>query len=135
MLFIGNELLSVMKNFTSRFLFTIILFSLFTQSCHNKEAIIQNLSHRWAIEKGFRNEKETDSLSGLYFQFSKTGEVTTNLNGQDERLTYKLNGEDIIEIIGSELIFLNIIELSETKLILQTDLQGYNFKFEMGKEK
>lgn len=124
-----------MKNFTSRFLFTIILSSLFIQSCHNKEAIIQNLSHRWIIEKGFRNEKETDSLVGLYFQFAKSGEVTTNLNGQDERLTYKLNGEDIIEIIGSELIFLNIIELSETKLILQADLQGYNFKFEMGKEK
>ena len=132
---IGNELLSVMKNFTSRFLFTIILSSFFIQGCHNKEAIIQNLSHRWAIEKGFRNEKKTDSLTGLYFQFAKSGEVTTNLNGQDERLTYKLNGEDIIEIIGSELIFLNIIELSETKLILQTDLQGYNFKFEMGKEK
>ncbi|MEY3323266.1 MAG: hypothetical protein RLZZ417_2849 [Bacteroidota bacterium] len=124
-----------MKNIPFRFLFTIILSSLFIQSCHNKEAIIQNLSHRWIIEKGFRNEKETDSLSGLYFQFGKTGEVTTNLNGQDERLTYKLKGEDIIEMTGSTEIFLNIIELSETKLILQTDLQGFKFKFEMLKDK
>ena len=124
-----------MKNIPFRFLFTIILSSLFIQSCHNKEAIIQNLSHRWIIEKGFRNEKETDSLSGLYFQFGKTGEVTTNLNGQDERITYKLKGEDIIEMTGSTEIFLNIIELSETKLILQTDLQGFKFKFEMLKDK
>lgn len=124
-----------MKNIPFRFLFTIILSSFFTQSCHNKEAIIQNLSHRWIIEKGFRNEKETDSLSGLYFQFGKTGEVTTNLNGQDERLTYKLKGEDIVEMNGSTEIFLNIIELSETKLILQTDLQGFKFKFEMLKDK
>ena len=124
-----------MKNFTPRFFTIICLVSFFIQGCHNKEAILNNLSHRWLLDKGFRNEKETDSLAGLYFDFNSSGEVTTNLNGQDERLTYKLNGEDIIEIIGSELIFLNIIELSETKLILQTDLQGYNFKFEMGKEK
>lgn len=124
-----------MKNISFRFLLTILLSSLFIQSCHNKEAIIQNLSHRWIIEKGFRNEKETDSLSGLYFQFGKTGEVTTNLNGQDERLSYKLKGEDIIEMTGMTQIFLNIIELSESKLILQTDIQGYNFKFEMVKVK
>jgi len=124
-----------MKNISFRFLLTILLSSLFIQSCNNKEAIIQHLSHRWIIEKGFRNEKETDSLSGLYFQFGKTGEVTTNLNGQDERLSYKLKGEDIIEMTGMTQIFLNIIELSESKLILQTDIQGYNFKFEMVKVK
>ena len=134
MFLIGNELLSVMKNIPSRFLFTIILSSFFIQSCHNKEAIIQNLSHRWAIEKGFRNEKETDSLAGLYFQFSKTGEVITNLNGQDERLSYKLDGEDIIALAGTEGVFLNIMELSDTKLVLKTDIQGYTFKFVLLKE-
>jgi len=104
------------------------------QGCHNKEAILNNLSHRWLLDKGFRNEKETDSLTGLYFDFNKSGEVTTNLNGQDERLTYKLNGEDIIELAGTEAIFLNIMELSETKLVVQTDIQGYTFKFVMLKE-
>jgi hypothetical protein len=57
------------------------------------------------------------------------------LNGQDERLTYKLDGEDIIELAGTEGVFLNIIELSETKLILQTDIQGYMFKFVLLKDK
>jgi hypothetical protein len=123
-----------MKNIPSRFLFTIILSSFFIQSCHNKEAIIQNLSHRWAIEKGFRNEKETDSLAGLYFDFNTSGEVTTNLNGQDERLSFKLDGEDIIALAGTEVVFLNIMELSETKLVVQTDIQGYTFKFVMLKE-
>ena len=134
MFLIGNELLSVMKNIPSRFLFTIILSSFFIQSCHNKEAIIQNLSHRWAIEKGFRNEKETDSLAGLYFDFNTSGEVTTNLNGQDERLSFKLDGEDIIALTGTEVVFLNIMELSETKLVVQTDIQGYTFKFVLLKE-
>jgi hypothetical protein len=87
------------------------------------------------LDKGFRNEKETDSLTGLYFDFNKSGEVTTNLNGQDERLTYKLNGEDIIELAGTEAIFLNIMELSNTKLVVQTDIQGYTFKFVLLKEK
>jgi hypothetical protein len=56
------------------------------------------------------------------------------LNGQDERLSYKLNGEDIIELAGTEVVFLNIVELSETKLVVQTDIQGYTFKFVMLKE-
>ena len=124
-----------MKNFTPRFFTIICLLSFFIQGCHNKEAILNNLSHRWLLDKGFRNEKETDSLAGLYFDFNTSGEVTTNLNGQDERLTYKLDGEDIIELAGTEGVFLNIIELSETKLVLQTDIQGYTFKFVLLKNK
>ncbi|MFZ4376447.1 MAG: hypothetical protein ACOYN9_08825, partial [Saprospiraceae bacterium] len=65
-----------MKNIPSRFLFTIILSSFFIQGCHNKEAILNNLSHKWLLDKGFRNEKETDSLAGLYFDFNTSGEVT-----------------------------------------------------------
>ena len=124
-----------MKNFTPRFFTIICLLSFFIQGCHNKEAILNNLSHRWLLDKGFRNEKETDSLAGLYFDFNKSGEVTTHLNGQDERLTYKLDGEDIIELAGTENVFLNIMELSETKLVLQTDIQGYTFKFVLLKDK
>lgn len=124
-----------MKNVTPRLFILICILSFFIQGCHNKEAIFNNLSHRWLLEKGFRNEKETDSLAGLYFDFDTSGEVTTNLNGQDERLTYKLDGEDIIELAGMEGVFLNIIELSETKLILQTDIQGYTFKFVLLKDK
>lgn len=124
-----------MKNFTPRFFTIICLLSFFVQGCHNKEAILNNLSHRWLLDKGFRNEKETDSLAGLYFDFNTSGEVTTNLNGQDERLTYKLDGEDIIELTGTEGVFLNIMELSETKLVLQTDIQGYTFKFVLLKDK
>ena len=124
-----------MKNFTPRFFTIICLLSFFMQGCHNKEAILNNLSHRWLLDKGFRNEKETDSLAGLYFDFNTSGEVTTNLNGQDERLTYKLDGEDIIELAGTEGVFLNIMELSETKLVLQTDIQGYTFKFVLLKDK
>jgi hypothetical protein len=124
-----------MKKVTPRFFTLICLLSFFIQGCHNKEAILNNLSHRWLLDKGFRNEKETDSLAGLYFDFNTSGEVTTNLNGQDERLTYKLDGEDIIELAGTEGVFLNIIELSETKLVLQTDIQGYTFKFVLLKNK
>jgi hypothetical protein len=124
-----------MKNFTPRFFTIICLLSFFMQGCHNKEAILNNLSHRWLLDKGFRNEKETDSLTGLYFDFNTSGEVTTNLNGQDERLTFKLNGEDVIELNGTESLFLNIVELSESKLVLQTNIQGYTFKFELLKEK
>ena len=124
-----------MKNFTPRFFTLICLLSFFVQGCHNKEAILNNLSHRWLLDKGFRNEKETDSLAGLYFDFNTSGEVTTNLNGQDERLTFKLEGEDIIELSGTGGVFLNIIELSETKLVLQTDIQGYIFKFVLLKDK
>jgi hypothetical protein len=123
-----------MKNFTPRFFTVICLVSFFIQGCHNKEAILNNLSHRWLLDKGFRNEKETDSLAGLYFDFNTSGEVTTNLNGQDERLTYELEGEDIISLAGTEGVFLNIMELSETKLVLQTDIQGYTFKFVLLKE-
>lgn len=96
---------------------------------------MKNLSHRWVLDKGFRNEKLTDSLAGLYFEFNKSGEVTTNLNGQDERLTYKLDGEDIIELAGTEVVFLNIMTLSEAKLVVQTNIQGYTFKFELLKDK
>ena len=124
-----------MKKVTPRFFTIICILSFFIQGCHNKEAILNNLSHRWLLDKGFRNEKETDSLAGLYFDFNTSGEVTTNLNGQDERLTYKLDGEDIIELAGTEGVFLNIIELSETKLVLQTDIQGYTFKFVLLKNK
>ena len=124
-----------MKKVTPRFFTLICLLSFFIQGCHNKEAILNNLSHRWLLDKGFRNERETESLAGLYFDFNTSGEVTTNLNGQDERLTYKLDGEDIIEIAGTEGVFLNIIELSETKLVLQTDIQGYTFKFVLLKNK
>ena len=124
-----------MKNFTPRFFTIICLVSFFIQGCHNKEAILNNLSHKWLLDKGFRNEKETDSLTGLYFDFNTSGEVTTNLNGQDERLTFKLNGEDVIELTGTEAVFLNIVELSDAKLVLQTNIQGYTFKFELLKEK
>jgi hypothetical protein len=50
-------------------------------------------------------------------------------------LTFKLNGEDVIELTGTEAVFLNIVELSDAKLVLQTNIQGYTFKFELLKEK
>lgn|GEM_PF-632208 len=133
---IENHLLSNMNTFLPRFFTFLFFLSFIMQSCHNKEAILNNISHKWLLDKGFRNEKETDSLTGLYFEFKQSGEVVTNLNGQDERLSFTLKGEDIIELNGTtEGIFLNIKELSESKLVLQTDLQGFNFKFELLKVK
>jgi hypothetical protein len=122
-----------MKNLTLLILGCLGISSFFMLSCVNKEAIIRNLSHKWILETGFRNDKETASLSGLYFHFDDSGEVITNLNGQDERLTYSLIGEDIIEMLGSAEIFMNIVELSDSSLILQTNLEGYTFKFKMAK--
>lgn len=87
--------------------------------------------HQWIIEKAFRNEKITESLSGLYFDFQRGGELATNLNGADERLKWVLQGEDVLALEGQEKVFLHIASLSDSTLVLDTKLQGYNFRFQL----
>ncbi|TNE61969.1 MAG: hypothetical protein EP344_05435 [Bacteroidetes bacterium] len=85
------------------------------------------LSGRWELANGFRNGKETETLSGTYFQFDTDGNMITNLPvGPEQLMPYKLE-KNIIRQQTTPPVEYEVQTLSDTSLVLGLELRGMQF--------
>ena len=84
---------------------------------------------RWELREGFRSGRPTESLDGLYFEFGEDGRLDTNLPVGPGEARYELQGNTIRQSGNPADLIYTIQELSDTAMILSTDLRNVNFRF------
>lgn len=101
--------------------------------CEDEKTKQQSLlTGRWDLVRGFRNDKETETLAGTYFRFEAEGKMQTNLplGANEEAMGFTLDKNEIIQS-GPMPIRYTIQKLTENELILVLELRGMQFEMHM----
>ena len=88
---------------------------------------------RWEIQEARRNGQATESLEELYFEFFQDGKMTTNLLGVPETASYDLEENELRQRDSQMDIDYQIEELTDSLLVLTTNLRDYDFRFRLHK--
>lgn len=120
-------------------LFFAVLFFV-TTSCNNdpndeNPKFEENqLVGRWEIVEAFRNGKKTETLTDTFYEFSKEGQMTTNLTptATEENFPYQFTGSEIKQEGGAETVF-KVENLNDTSLTMSMMIMKFPFKLVLAK--
>ncbi len=96
---------------------------------HTPELIVG----KWELQKATRNDRETESLTNLFFEFTEEGRIRTNLIGKEDGGLYTIEDKLVQQREGIVDIDYTINQISDSLLILSTTLRGFNFQFWLGR--
>lgn len=83
---------------------------------------------RWEVHKALRNQKETETLAGTYFEFKADGKMQTNLPvGTEEPADYTVQKNEIVQNSTPPISYL-IQNVSDSALTLGLELRGMEFQ-------
>lgn len=105
----------------------LLLFSCEDESKANQSSLIG----RWEIVKGFRNQKETETLSGTYFRFNDDGRMQTNLPiGPEEPMEYAVSHNEIRQKSSPPVKYI-IQSITDSTLVIGMELRGMQFEMHL----
>lgn len=88
---------------------------------------------RWELFRGFRNQRETETLQGVFFQFGADGKMITNLPVGAESLTdYELKKNEIYQNSPQPVVY-KIQSVTDTTLVLTMEMRGVLFEMQLRK--
>lgn len=118
---------------SSLLLFCIASF-LFLPACDDKPATPPvSVLGRWELAKGFRNKKETETLTGVYFNFDGNGKMQTNLPvGSENPTDYELKKNEIRQKSPQPVTYM-ILSASDSTLVLALEIRGMPFELHLKK--
>ena len=93
----------------------------------------ENLVGRWQLKQAFRNDQPIETMSDLYFSFTTEGNMETNMPTVEGTATYAVSGDKIEQRNDQAQLEYQIEELTETTLILNTQVESFKFRFAMEK--
>ncbi len=93
---------------------------------------VEQLNGSWLVAKATRNGQATETLDGLYFRFSDSGQLSTNLLGSDVETPFELSGDKIMQK-GTQPLEYKIEKVDTKELVLSTTLQEMDFKLTLEK--
>ena len=109
---------------------TSLLIGLFLFACGNEEKFSQNaLLGNWELVNATRDGRRAPSVEGAYFNFLEDGTLQTNIASSPETATYKVEGMVIQQRESRFEIDYTIEELTDTSLVLITELRNAQFRF------
>ena len=89
------------------------------------------LEGRWELVRGFRNQRETGTLSGTYFQFGSDGKMITNLPvGPEVPMEFELSKAGIRQK-GTPPVEYDIRSHTDTSLVLGLTLRSMQFELHL----
>lgn len=108
---------------------------LFAACTEDLEQTRQSLNGRWELSQAFRNQKQTEMLSGVYFQFEAGQSMRTNFpaSGEDAAPFDLLSRDEIVQQFPVQPVHYKIKSLSDTTLVLTTELRGALFELQLVK--
>jgi hypothetical protein len=83
---------------------------------------------RWEVIHAFRDQVPTESLTGLYYDFSAAGQLQTNMTGTEESYVYTLEDRQLAQREGGLDADYEVDKLSTDTLILRTELRRKKFR-------
>ena len=92
------------------------------------------LTGHWQVTKAVRNGQETKTLDGLFFDFSETGTIKTNLLGGETESPFELSEGKIMQK-GTNPLTYSVDELTDSQLVMNATIQGFDFALTLAKVK
>ena len=112
------------------FLFSVIACTEVSQEDNTQEYLIG----RWEIQEASRNDRPTESLERLIFEFFEDGNMNSNLTGSTQESKYTLEGM-LVKQTGSPMDSdYTIEEISDSTLTMNTNIRGQIFRFRFLKQ-
>jgi hypothetical protein len=91
------------------------------------------LNGHWSIFKAFRNQKQTETLDGVYFNFGENGKMLTNLPvGPEVETDFDFN-KNTIRQKGPKVLEYKVVQVSDSILVLGIELRGMPFELHLHK--
>lgn len=119
----------IMKRPTT-FQIASLFIALFLFACGNEEKFSQNaLLGHWELVNATRDGRRAPSVEGAYFNFLEDGTLQTNIASSPETATYTIEGTVIQQRESRFEIDYTIEELTDTSLVLTTELRNAQFRF------
>lgn len=110
--------------------FLILLGILSFTYCKNEQANAAELIvGQWSLQEATRDGEPTPLLKDLYFHFTGDGNMETNLPVAPGQASYLLEGKKITQKGESGEIAYTIQSISDSVLIIATELQDTPFRF------
>ena len=89
------------------------------------------ITGRWELFKGFRNQKETETLQGVFFEFGADGKMSTNLPvGADVPTDYEVKKNEIHQKSPQPVTYF-IQSATDSMLILTMEMRGMQFEMQL----
>lgn len=90
------------------------------------------LEGRWELAMAQVNGEATDRLEKLYFVFLPDTSLQTNILGSEQNFKYQVDGPHIKQLSSPEVEYL-MQELTDSSLVLQTEIRGATFDMFLGR--
>jgi hypothetical protein len=91
------------------------------------------LQGRWEIQNAYRNGQPTQTLEGLFFEFTEAGIMKTNLPISAENAGYELDDGIIRQIDADEPLQFEILSITDSTLTLGSEIRDFDFRFVMNR--
>jgi hypothetical protein len=124
---------------SSNFFFTILMATFIMLSCQSEspksaEMNKSDLLGRWEISKAWRNGKQTETLTGTYYEFDENGIMKTNLTPttMEQSYEYSFSGNEIKQK-GEPNITYTVDSLTANFLAINMTINNFPFKLELNK--
>lgn len=87
----------------------------------------------WELVKGIRNQKETETLQGVYFQFDADGTMMTNLPvGSEVPVEFELKKNEIHQKTPQPIVYF-VQSATDSTLVLTMEMRGAQFEMYLRK--
>jgi hypothetical protein len=93
-----------------------------------------DLIGHWEISKAWRNGKQTETLTGTYYEFGEDGNMKTNLTPttMEESYGYSFSGHEIKQKGETEITY-KVDSLTPNFLAMSMAIQNFPFVLELNK--
>ncbi len=107
----------------------ISLATLFVACQSEPDNAEQLLMGRWEIQNAYRNGQPTQTLEGLFFEFSEDGLMKTNLPISAEAARYELEDGLIRQLDVDDPLEFEIVSISDSTLAMGSKIRKFDFRF------
>ena len=110
------------------------IFSFFFVSCEGDTAKSKpQITGYWSVEKAFRDSRATSLLNDVFFRFGADGKMFTNLpNTSIDPAPFEMNEGSLVQKTEPPILY-NILEITDSTLVLTFKVQNTPFEFHLKK--
>ena len=115
------------------FLIFIMLFACKSDPASVTTGSKKDLAGMWLLEEASRNGLETNTLQGLFYNFSDTS-IISNITGDTLTASYVIKEGKIIHMMQDTILY-DIMNVNDTVLEINSVIRSMPFQFKFKKQK
>lgn len=110
-------------------------------ACNGEDALLvrrqkARLHGTWLLKEGYRNDRLTETLKGVYFRFDSAGTMQTNLPvSSEDVLPFTLTDSTLTQKINDQTQARYVIgSWTDTSMVMRIEHHGITLRMHLGKQ-